>query len=88
MAARVQSVLKVLREAIPAGLEQKEGLTAWHMQEIMQVLDAQPHGKMWKAMMSLAWIGLLRPAEFVVPSEGRRDEPCRGGQRDILSWGC
>ena len=86
MAARVQSVLKVLREAIPAGSEQKEGLTAWHMQEIMRVLDAQPNGKMWKAMMSLAWIGLLRPAEFVVPSEGKYDVTSHAAVDNVIFY--
>ena len=85
-APRLQAVVKLLREAMPAGSEQKEGLTSANMESVLRHLESVPHGKMWRAMMGMAWIGLLRPCEFVVPSQGKYDVTSHASVDNIIFY--
>lgn len=91
----LKEVLTMLASAFPKQSRQKLGITAALLRQCVQCLPSVvgAHALMWEAMFSLAWFGLLRPGEFVVPTASGFDatcHPCRANVAffcgDVQIW--
>ena len=70
LAPQLKAVMKHLVKAFPKGNSQKDGLSATHLRAVLDALRCLPlawqEARMWEAMFTLAWFGVLRPGEFTV----------------------
>ena len=77
-------VMKILAESFPQNTNQKDGITADELRKmILAVNDGSRDGLMYAAQWALAWIGVLRPGEFTVPTKTGFDVTRHPTQNEI-----
>jgi site-specific DNA-cytosine methylase len=71
---KVKALKVLLTSALPsAGGHQKDGVSVTVLEDILKAVVEGGDPYMWEAMFSLAWVGVLRPGEFTVPTVGGLD---------------
>ena len=71
----VKNVVKILVEAFPQGSRQKEGFTVGMVRRLVSAVRAKggADALMWEALVTTSWLGLFRPGECVVATQGGFD---------------